>query len=414
MRSLIKDRQYYKFCAYGFLKNLRFFDAFFILFLIEKGLPFTQIGILYAVREIVINFLEIPSGIIADTYGRKNALVASFLFSILSFYLFFASHQFWFFMLAFVLYGIADAFRSGTHKGMIMDYLKTKGREHQKIEYYGHTRSWSQKGSALSSLVAGFIVFYSGRYESIFLYSIIPYLLNLLLILSYPKVLNHASKRKTVKRRWELMNTVKSFFRIIKEPNVLKIVNASAFHTAYLRAVKDYIQPLMVNVSLLLPFMLDVEIEKKNGLLIGFIYFVIYLLTSQASKMSSKVAAGGSKNISYFSLLLGLMFGILCGIFFIYDLWILSMLAFTGIYIVENVRKPILTGYISDHVPNEILTSVMSLQSQIKTVITAIIAFSFGWMADVYGIGMAFITISILLTLITLLIHVRNRHKSKS
>jgi len=53
MNRYTKDLQYVKFCAYGFLKNLRFFDAFFILFLVDKGLSYTQIGVLYGVREIV-------------------------------------------------------------------------------------------------------------------------------------------------------------------------------------------------------------------------------------------------------------------------------------------------------------------------------------------------------------------------
>ncbi|MDX2432086.1 MAG: MFS transporter, partial [Bacteroides sp.] len=71
---ILKDRQYFKFCMYGFLKNLRFFDAFFILFLVETGVSFTQIGLLYAVREVVTNLFELPSGILADTFGRKKAL----------------------------------------------------------------------------------------------------------------------------------------------------------------------------------------------------------------------------------------------------------------------------------------------------------------------------------------------------
>ena len=57
---------------YGFLKNLRFFDAFFILFLLEKGISFTQIGLLYAIREVITNLFELPSGILADTFGRKK------------------------------------------------------------------------------------------------------------------------------------------------------------------------------------------------------------------------------------------------------------------------------------------------------------------------------------------------------
>ena len=405
MDIALKNRQYFKFCIYGFLKNLRFFDAFFILFLVEKGLPYTQIGILYAVREIFINIFEIPSGIIADTYGRKNSLIGSFFVYIVSFYVFYISNDFWLFMIAFILYGIGDAFRSGTHKGMIMDYLKLNHWEKQKINYYGHTRSWSQKGSAISSLVAGFIVFYSGTYQNIFLYSIIPYMINLLLIISYPRELNRSFKQINTKSNPGIGLTIKSFFKIIKKPNVLKIINTSAVHTAYLRAVKDYIQPLLVNVALIIPIMLNVEAEKKNGIIIGVIYFFIYLATSRASQLSSRIAAKNKQNISYITLLFGFIFGIICGVFYIYDLWIISMIAFVGIYIVENIRKPILTGFIADNVPNEILTSVISAQSLLRTIITAIIAFVFGIIADNYGIGVSFIVISVFLTLGTILIN---------
>ncbi len=328
MNAIKKDRQYFKFCFYGFLKNLRFFDAFFILFLIEKGLPYTQIGILYAVREIFINIFEIPSGIIADTYGRKNSLIASFVAYIVSFYVFYLSNDFWLFMIAFLLFGIGDAFRSGTHKGMIMNYLKLNNWENQKINYYGHTRSWSQKGSAISSLVAGLIVFYNGTYQNIFLYSVIPYLINLLLIISYPKELNQSFDQANTKSSAPIRFTIKSLFKILKQPNVLKIINTSAIHTAYLRAIKDYIQPLMVNVALIIPIMLNVEAEKKNGIIIGVIYFFIYLATSRASQLSSYIAEINKRNISYITLLTGFIFGILCGVFYIYDLWVISMIAF--------------------------------------------------------------------------------------
>lgn len=412
MNTIIKNRQYFKFCFYGFLKNLRFFDAFFILFLVEKGLPYTQIGILYAIREIIINLFEIPSGIIADTYGRKSSLIGSFFVYIISFYVFYLSNDFWLFMIAFILYGIADAFRSGTHKGMIMDYLKLNNWEKQKINYYGHTRSWSQKGSAISSLIAGMIVFSSGKYQNIFLYSIIPYLLNLLLIISYPKELNRSFELINLKSSIGIRLTIKSFLKIIKQPNVLKLINTSAIHTAYLRAVKDYIQPLMVNVAFIIPIMLTFETEKKNGIIIGMIYFIIYLATSRASQISSKIAAKNKQNISYTTLLFGFIFGIICGVFYIYDLWIISLIAFVGIYIVENIRKPILTGFIADNVPNEILTSVISAQSLLRTIITATLALVFGIIADNYGIGVSFMIVSVFLALFTILIHIYNSQKS--
>jgi len=403
MPSLVKDKQFYKFCGYGFLKNLRFFDAFFILFLVEKGLSFTQIGILYAIREIVVNIVEIPSGIFADTFGRKNSLIGSFIFYIFSFVVFFLSGSFWLFMIAFIFYGMADAFRSGTHKAMIMDYLKTHAWEDHKINYYGHTRSCSQKGSALAALVAGVLVFYYGSYQMIFLFSVIPYLLNLVLIISYPRELNHSMANKKTVRSFDLRKTFQSFVRIIKQPNVLKIVNSSALHSAYQRAVKDYIQPLMLQVAILIPFLGNVDIKKKSGLVIGIIYFIIFLLTSQASKMASQVDKKIKNKTSFITLLYGFFFGLTSGILCYFEFWIISLVFFVGIYLVENIRKPVLTGLLADNVPNEILTSVISAESLWKTLMTAILAISFGLVADYFGIGLALGIISSFLLFITII-----------
>ena len=76
--GIIKDRQYFKFSLYGFLKNLRFFDPFILLFFREMGLSFLQIGTLFSIREIATNVLEVPTGIVADAFGRRRAMIFSF------------------------------------------------------------------------------------------------------------------------------------------------------------------------------------------------------------------------------------------------------------------------------------------------------------------------------------------------
>jgi len=410
MGSFATNKQYRKFCAYGFLRNLRFFDAFFILFLLEEGHSYTEIGIFYAVREVFINIFEIPSGIIADTYGRKSSLLASFILYIISFLIFYISNDFWLFLLAFIFFGIADAFRTGTHKGLIMNYLEQNNWNDQRINYYGHTRSWSQRGAAVSSLFAGLIVFYSGNYQNIFLYSIIPYILNLLLIMSYPDELNRSLKQRKAEKRVGIKDIFKSFFNNIKQPNVLRIVNMSAIHSAYLKAVKDYIQPLMVNVALLIPIMLNFKADRKNGIIIGVLYFFIYIMTSYASRFASKAAKRNKENISYITLLCGFACGITCGVFYIYELWVISLIAFVGIYIIENVRKPIMTGFIADNVENEVLASVISVESLLKTIMTAIIALAFGLIADNYGIGTAFVALTSFLLFSSIAI---NNYKNK-
>ncbi len=401
--SFIKDRQYYKFCFYGFLKNLRFFDAFFLLYLKQKGLTYTEIGSLYALREIVINLSEVPTGIFADTFGRKKSLMLSFLAYITSFILFYLGNSYGIFVLAFSLYGIADALRSGTHKGMIMKYLKLINQSEYKITYYGHTRACSQRGSALSAFIAGLIVFYTGNYNQIFLLSIIPYVLNLILIWSYPNELDFSDK----KHQNNIKQNLSALWQALKNRKVLAIVHSSAVFTAYQKATKDYIQPVMKNVAFTLPFLVGISVDKKNGLLIGLMYLLLYLFTAMASSyagfLSEKI-----KNLSYKSLLGGFLLGIIGGYFFNLKLWLPALLAFSGIYMVQSLRKPILTGYLADEVPNKILTSVLSAESLYRTILTAMLAVSLGYLTDRFGLGAAFIIISSGLIGISLLLSYKN------
>lgn len=404
MIKITKNLQFYKFSAYGFLKNLRFFDAFFILYLYQKGISYTEIGTLYAIREIIINIAELPSGIVADTYGRKTALAASFFLYIISFTVFYFSSDYWLFLIAFVFYGFGDAFRSGTHKGMIMEYLKRNNWSDQKIPYYGHTRSWSQIGSALSSLIAGLIVFKNGSYNNIFLYSIIPYIINFFLILSYPSNINFSS-RKMKNGPGNMIHTYKSFFTMVKKPSVLKIINTSALHSAYLKAVKDYIQPLLINLAAITPILMSIETEKKNGLIIGVVYFIIFLMTSRASAVSSVFDEKFKAKLPYLTLIAGFALGSITGFFYLEEIWLMAVIAFIGIFIIENIRKPVLTAYVSENTKNEVLTSVLSAQSLLKTVMTAILAVAIGWLTDTYSLGIALLGISLILSLGTIIIH---------
>ena len=106
-----KDTQYFKFCSYGFLKNLRFFDPFLFLFFLDKGLSFFEIGLLVSFREVMVYVMEIPAGIIADVLGRRKVMIFAFISYIISFSVFFFANAFWLFMLSFIFYGFGDAFR---------------------------------------------------------------------------------------------------------------------------------------------------------------------------------------------------------------------------------------------------------------------------------------------------------------
>lgn len=398
-----KDFQYYKFCFYGFLKNLRFFEAFLLLFFLAHDLDFFRIGILYAIREIAVNLFEIPSGIIADSIGRRRIMIMAFVFYIISFAVFYISTSFSVFALAMIIFALGEAFRSGNHKAMIMDYLSMNGWSDQKVSYYGHTRSWSQLGSALSALIGGTIVFFTGQYKFIFLCSIIPYVIDLGLVASYPAYLDKSLakfKRKDIFH--EFRTIAVEFWKAIKSMIVLRAIANLSIYSGFYKAIKDYLQPVLQTLALSFPIFLYLEDEKRSSVMIGIAFFILHLLTSYASRKSGSYS-GRFKHLAIplnITLIIGFGLGFLSGFAFWINLYLVSVVLFVGIYVVENLRKPIGVAYVSNTVDDRILASTMSADSQVKSLIAAILAPIIGIFADHLGVGAAIMIVSLAMILL--------------
>jgi len=402
-QTFIKDKQYFKFCAYGFLKNLRLFEPFLILFFLEAGLSFLEIGVLYSVREIMRNLLEMPAGILADALGRRRTMISSFGFYIISFLSFYFSHSYALFMMAMIFYALGDAFRTGTHKAMIFDYLKMKGWQDQKVYYYGHTRSWSQLGSALSALIAGGMVFFSNNYRLIFIFSTVPYILDLINIASYPKVLdgNRAklSKKELIQSFWVVM---KDFWESFSKLKTLKALVNLSMHSGFYRSIKDYLQEFIKVMALGLPLMLAYSDKQRAAVLVGVIYFFIFLLSSRASRFSGKFA-NRFKHLSIplnFSLLLSLGFGVLSGLSYSAGYTGLSILFFVLIFLMQNLRMPMGISYVTEIIDKDILATVLSAESQTHSIIAAILAPLIGYLADALGLGYSLAIVSAVLLIL--------------
>lgn len=403
-----KDLQYVRFSAYGFLKNLKLFEPFLILFLLEKNLSYTLIGMLYAYREIMTNLLEVPTGMIADALGRRCAMVNSFLAYIISFVIFYYASAYWFLMLGMTLFAFGEAFRGGTHKAMIFEYLKMKGWQDYKVDYYGYTRSWSQNGSAISALIAAGIVFVSGRYDIIFLVSTLPYILNLFLMLSYPRELDgEIHKRDSIR---ESFITIWQSFKItFKGPGTLRATTNVCIYDGFYNAVKDFLQPIIKSLALALPLITFLQQKQRSAILVGITYFCIYLMTARASRYSGAFAAR-FKTLAMplnLTMLTGFGLGIFCGLTYFIGWNITAIVLFMGIFIIQNLRSPMSVTYVSDTVPCEILATSLSVRSLVTAFYTAIMAFTVGFLADHLGLGPALIILSLGLTILIPLYLVR-------
>jgi len=389
MSQFPKNLQYYKFCAYGFLKNLKFFEIIFLLYLKETGISYLQIGLLYSVRQITKNILEIPSGIIADVLGRKRALLLALFSYIVSFFLFYFAVSYYFFITAMVCFGIGEAFRSGTHKAMIIDYLHQNNLFERKSAYYGGTRSWSQFGSAISSLLAIPIVFISGGYKILFLAAAVPYLLDLLIISSYPNNLNGITQTEKKPVILKFKETFRDFISIFKEINILRALFSEASYIALYKGSKDYLQPILKLYALSLPFLLGFGMEKRTVIVLGIIYFFIFLMNSYTSRNAWKLekyfnSLPAANNLAYIA---GISAVGISGILYHLEYPVTAAIIFIMLYIIQNIRRPLMVSYISDIISNKIMASGLSAGSQLETAIIAVFAPILGLLIDFSGLG---------------------------
>jgi len=107
----------------------------FVLLLLERGLNLAQISLLGAVSAVTVALLELPTGGLADSYGRRPVLVASALASAAGLLLLALAPSLPLLVVSSVLVGLARALGSGPLEAWYVDRVHALHGGHQR---HGH------------------------------------------------------------------------------------------------------------------------------------------------------------------------------------------------------------------------------------------------------------------------------------
>ncbi len=314
-------------------------------------------------------------------------------------------NHFFIVVIAMFFFGLGEAFRSGTHKAMIYSYLEEMNWTKHKAYVYGRTRSFSLIGSAVSSLLAILLILNLPSSKYIFIASIIPYLLDLLLIMSYPDSLDMSEAVKnTVKIRSKMnLKFIKEHLNNIYSRRTLReiLVNSALFESIF-KSVKDLIQPilemLIVSSGALLIHSLSADDNVK--VVLGISYGLIYIIGASASKRAYllKKHAASKDILNYFYLLLSV--SLLLVFISIQSNQALGIIgAFLIIYVLKDMRKPIFVDVCDDFMEKNQRATVLSIESQLKSVFVVLMAPVVGIIADTLGIKYVMLLIAFLMLL---------------
>jgi MFS family permease len=143
--------------VYNFLLQLDITSAIWVLYLAFKGMSLIQIGILESIYHITGLLFELPTGAIADIYGKKFSVVVGRILSVIACILMITSSSFWGFALAFALGSAAGSLNSGAAEALVYDSLKELGEEDRYKKIWGNLAFVMSIAQGIAVLLGGIL-----------------------------------------------------------------------------------------------------------------------------------------------------------------------------------------------------------------------------------------------------------------
>jgi MFS family permease len=125
---------------------------------LSRGLSLTEIGVVFAVVGIVVLVLELPTGGLSDSIGRRPVLIAASLVSLLSLGIFTVADSFALFVASTVLQGIYRALDSGPLEAWFVDHTLHADPEASIERGLGHGTAILGVAIATGALASGGLV----------------------------------------------------------------------------------------------------------------------------------------------------------------------------------------------------------------------------------------------------------------
>lgn len=171
-----------------FASNFNLLSQFLSSFLVDLKFDLFAISSLYLIFQVTKFVFEVPTGYVADRYGRKISALAGTILLLMSYFIYF-TESLYLFYLAFFIKGISVTLLSGSIESIYVENVKSDNL----IKYNTIERLVFYISLALSALVAGYMI-EKTNYISIILTDICILLIVTAIIFLFPRQSSHAEK----------------------------------------------------------------------------------------------------------------------------------------------------------------------------------------------------------------------------
>lgn len=231
-----------KYYLYQATATFGFFWPVFTIFLLYRGLSFTEITLLNSFSAALVVVGEIPTGYVSDRIGRRNSLIVSSVLYSVSILGFVFAQTFAGFFALYLLWSFAQTFQSGAGDAWLYDVLKARLDEDRYTHIRGRGGSVNMWVNAGTMLTAG--VLYQIDPTVPFVAGGILPALGAIVLFTLPENEQQADDDEETYTVYEAIPVIKRSF---SRPPLRSFVAYVALFFAMVLTIDNFIQPIVVD-----------------------------------------------------------------------------------------------------------------------------------------------------------------------
>ncbi|MDO8470795.1 MAG: MFS transporter [bacterium] len=368
--------------------GVSFVSATYVTFLLSKHLNLFEINLVNFVYFTTLFLFEIPTGVIADTFGRKISFVLSCLVISLGMFMYGASDSFLGFVMAEATIAIGATFASGAFQAWLVDRLKSQGYADSLGPVFAKEQFVVQ-GSAVFGAIAGAFLADQNATLPWIAGGIIVLLSGVLAIFFMEedrKILQGPSLKNRV---FAMRSTLTTSFHYVRKDEALRFI--------MLMGIVQYFAVQAPNMQWQ-PFFIQFLGNKTSlGLLFGGIAVSIMLgsllSTSFLRRIQDERKALG---ITQLVIALGIMGSIVMNVFPI------ALGIFLFHEIARGMFRPLKDMYLNEAIPSNERATILSVESTFQYVGAMAGLLVSGFLAERFSMQTAWIFSGAVLAVVTL------------
>lgn len=358
-------RRYYLYRATG---AVGFIWPIFTLFLLFRGLSFTEIAVLSTVSATLVVSAEIPTGYVGDRLGRRDSMLASTVLTTASLAGFVVAESFPAFLVLYALWAVGLAFASGSQDAWLYDTLAANGTADTFTHISGRAGSVGQWSMAVTMIAGGLLYVHDPRLP--FVASVAAGVAAATILLSLPRNPEYEGDGDRL-----AVADVAPILRRLTDPPLRSFVLAVGMFFAVVRAADSYIQPVTVTV---LRSNIDLAGFPEEATL-GVLYASFAVVAAVASYHAGTLEARFGVRQTVL-LVPGVTAAVLVAPVLVP---LIALPAFLAMKAADAAMKPIVAGYLNDRIESAGRATVLSAASMAYALVRAPLVLAGGVIADV-------------------------------